>query len=280
MKLSQLNFFCAVVEQGSIAAAAEQLHRVPSNLTARLQELEAELGVKLFSRENRRLLPTPEGLLLYRHARGLLRQADEVGNLFAGAPARGLLRVGALEGALVSHLPARIARYRRQQPEVELHLRAGHSLLLERQLQDGELDLILSDGPVEHPLLTSRLAFREKLMLISPPNTAAPTAEALAGLELYTFGAACHYRRLVEQWLQASGVRPRAVLEIESYPAIFACVAAGAGFSCVPESLCRPQDGYRGFALPDLAISDIHFIWRKQQESALVDGFIQSIATD
>ncbi|WP_179140736.1 hypothetical protein [Chromobacterium haemolyticum] len=40
------------------------------------------------------------------------------------------------------------------------------------------------------------------------------------------------------------------------------------------------QDWGRGFALPDLAISDIHFIWRKQQESALVDGFIQSVVTD
>ncbi|MCR3845056.1 LysR family transcriptional regulator, partial [Pseudomonas aeruginosa] len=61
MKLSQLGFFCAVVERGTIAAAAEQLHCVPSNITTRLRELEGQLGVALFNRERNRLLVTPEG---------------------------------------------------------------------------------------------------------------------------------------------------------------------------------------------------------------------------
>ncbi|POC69892.1 LysR family transcriptional regulator, partial [Vibrio vulnificus] len=47
MKLSQLGFFCAVVERGTIAAAAEQLHCVPSNITTRLRELEGQLGIAL-----------------------------------------------------------------------------------------------------------------------------------------------------------------------------------------------------------------------------------------
>lgn len=76
MKLSQLGFFCAVVERGTIAAAAEQLHCVPSNITTRLRELEGQLGVALFNRERNRLLVTPEGRLLYRHATRLLALAD------------------------------------------------------------------------------------------------------------------------------------------------------------------------------------------------------------
>ncbi|MBF3041625.1 LysR family transcriptional regulator, partial [Pseudomonas aeruginosa] len=84
MKLSQLGFFCAVVERGTIAAAAEQLHCVPSNITTRLRELEGQLGVALFNRERNRLLVTPEGRLLYRHATRLLALADETAALFAG----------------------------------------------------------------------------------------------------------------------------------------------------------------------------------------------------
>ncbi len=52
MDLTQLRMFCCVAETGSVARAAEQMHRVPSNLTTRLRQLELELGADLFIREN------------------------------------------------------------------------------------------------------------------------------------------------------------------------------------------------------------------------------------
>ncbi|RRI32180.1 LysR family transcriptional regulator [Pseudomonas aeruginosa] len=284
MKLSQLGFFCAVVERGTIAAAAEQLHCVPSNITTRLRELEGQLGVALFNRERNRLLVTPEGRLLYRHARRLLALADETAALFAGDQAHGALRVGALDVALANHLPQRLARYRRESPGVELHIRPEHSLLLERLLMEGELDLIVTDGPIEHPLLASRLAFRERLLRVTPADLPAPTPEDLASLELYVFGHTCHYRRQVDRWLAESGIQPRATLEIESYPSLFACIEAGLGFACVPESfVAHMPSARRGFHAEPVAgldSSDIHFVWRKQQASPLIQGFIDSIGAD
>ncbi len=55
MDLTQLEMFNAVAEAGSITQAAAIVHRVPSNLTTRLRQLETELGVDLFIRENQRL---------------------------------------------------------------------------------------------------------------------------------------------------------------------------------------------------------------------------------
>lgn len=55
MDLTQLEMFNAVAEAGSITQAAAKVHRVPSNLTTRLRQLETELGVDLFIRENQRL---------------------------------------------------------------------------------------------------------------------------------------------------------------------------------------------------------------------------------
>ncbi|WP_029863915.1 LysR family transcriptional regulator, partial [Yersinia pestis] len=54
MDLTQLRMFCCVAETGSVARAAEQMHRVPSNLTTRLRQLELELGADLFIREKQR----------------------------------------------------------------------------------------------------------------------------------------------------------------------------------------------------------------------------------
>ena len=59
MDLTQLEMFNAVAEAGSITQAAAKVHRVPSNLTTRLRQLETELGVDLFIRENQRLRLSP-----------------------------------------------------------------------------------------------------------------------------------------------------------------------------------------------------------------------------
>ena len=153
--------------------------------------------------------------------------------------------------ALANHLPQRLARYRRESPGVELHIRPEHSLLLERLLMEGELDLIVTDGPIEHPLLASRLAFRERLLRVTPADLPAPTPEDLAGLELYVFGHTCHYRRQVDRWLAESGIQPRATLEIESYPSLFACIEAGLGFACVPESFVARMPSTRRVSMPN-----------------------------
>ncbi|MDU3303911.1 MAG: LysR family transcriptional regulator, partial [Enterobacter ludwigii] len=54
MDLTQLEMFNAVALTGSITQAAQKVHRVPSNLTTRIRQLEADLGVELFIRENQR----------------------------------------------------------------------------------------------------------------------------------------------------------------------------------------------------------------------------------
>ncbi len=61
MDLTQLEMFNAVAQTGSITQAAQKVHRVPSNLTTRIRQLEADLGVDLFIRENQRLRLSPAG---------------------------------------------------------------------------------------------------------------------------------------------------------------------------------------------------------------------------
>ncbi len=109
MKLSQLKYFCTVVEQKTIAAAARELHCVPSNVTLRLRELEESLGGELFFRDKNRLYVNPKGRLFYQQARDIVAQAERSKQLFAGEHQHGLLNLGALDFSLVSHLPARIA---------------------------------------------------------------------------------------------------------------------------------------------------------------------------
>ncbi|CUZ35312.1 HTH-type transcriptional regulator gltR [Serratia marcescens] len=198
MKLSQLKFFCTVVEHKTIAAAARELHCVPSNVTLRLRELEESLGGELFFRDKNRLYVNPKGRLFYQQARDIVAQAERSKQLFAGEHQHGLLNLGALDFSLVSHLPARIARLRRLQPHLHINVLSRDSLVLERMLIDSDLDLAITDGPIEHPLLASQKAFDERLVLLMPADAGEPDAATLAPLEFYTFSRECSFRLKVD----------------------------------------------------------------------------------
>ena len=95
--LDALQIFKAVVDFGGVTRAAAQLHRVPSNVTTRLKQLEEGLGTKLFHRHSRKLLLSTEGKLLLTYAEQLLRLSSEAELALRSGKPRGKLRIGTLE---------------------------------------------------------------------------------------------------------------------------------------------------------------------------------------
>lgn len=270
MKLSQLKFFCAVVEHKTIAAAARELHCVPSNVTLRIKELEDSLGGELFFRDKNRLYVTPKGRLFYQQAGEILALASRSQHLFAGRRPQGLLNLGALDFSLISHLPDRIAHLRRSQPQMQVNVLSRDSLVLERMLIDSELDLALTDGPIEHPLLASRVAFDERLVLLIPASVTQLDAATLAQLEFYTFSRECSFRLKIDHWLASRQLKPRMTLEMESYTSMAACVKAGCGVACIPGSLLPmilPSQALNVVEMGAEGVSNLYFVWRRHQLS-------------
>ena len=77
MDLVALQIFKTVAEQGGITRAAAALHRVQSNVTTRVKQLEERLGTKLFHRQGRRLVLSSEGKVLLDYADRMLRLSNE-----------------------------------------------------------------------------------------------------------------------------------------------------------------------------------------------------------
>ena len=94
MDLTQLEMFNAVAETGSITQAAAKVHRVPSNLTTRIRQLEADLGVDLFIRENQRLRLSPSGHNFLRYSQRILALVEEARMVVAGDEPQGLFSLG------------------------------------------------------------------------------------------------------------------------------------------------------------------------------------------
>src|SRR5437764_10682437 len=97
MDLAELKIFKAVAEQGGITKAAAALHRVQSNVTTRVKQLEDRLGAKLFHRQGRKLVLSSEGQVLLAYADRLLRLSSEAQAAIKGHAPHGLFKLGALE---------------------------------------------------------------------------------------------------------------------------------------------------------------------------------------
>lgn len=238
MELEDLHIFRCVVREGGVTRAASRLHRVPSNVTTRIKQLEERLGVALFRREGRALALTDPGRSLLGHAERLLQLADAAEQELRSGAVRGGLRLGSLESAAGARLPPVLSAFHARYPDVAIELQTGTTGALLRLLERFEVEAAFVSEPFEPGRFSSRPAFEEELVLITARGAAAPRRAAdLSRQTLVAFPHGCSYRRRLLEWLAEGGAGAPRVLDLGSYHAIVACVAAGTGVAIVPSQV-------------------------------------------
>lgn len=146
MNLKQLRYFCAIVDAGSAASAAERLFVASSAISMQLTQLEAHVGGELFDRSRRPMELTPLGQFLYPRAKEMLHQMsrlDEDAQGLAGGR-RGWLGIGFVRSTLFSILPRTVQRFRALYPEVQLDLVEMLTEYQPVQLRSGHIHIGLS----------------------------------------------------------------------------------------------------------------------------------------
>jgi DNA-binding transcriptional LysR family regulator len=251
---AELEIFRAVANERSVIRAARSLDRVPSNVTTRIQHLEEELGTPLFSRQNKRMELTPEGQRFLLYAERLLATAEEARQSLRQDVAQGLLRVGSMESAAASRLPKPLMAFHAENPLVKLEVTTGSTNELVNKVLERRLDCAIvahpNEGPHseiswerEYPELEGSYLFSEKLMLIAPPGfRRAHRKQAKTSVTtVAAFSKGCTYRNCAEEWITSQvGTAPSkawSILDVSSYYAILACVAAGSAVGFLPQSV-------------------------------------------
>lgn len=267
-ELADLVLFKAVAEAGGVTRAAQRLHRVQSNVTARVKRLESHLGVPLFVRARRGMSLTPEGRRLLDYADRLLSLADEATADLSARPPRGRLHIGAMESTAAVHLPRVLSRLHTQYPGLEVQLVTGTSGALLEQVRVGELSAAFVAALTVEAGLVGDPVFVERLVLVTPASSSRRFDVAtLAGKTLIAFGPGCTYRSCIEQWLASKRVRPPRVFEVASYHAMLACVSAGVGYAVVPRSVLlasRAQGALRAHRLAERSWRITTWLVRRQ----------------
>lgn len=279
MELSQLRIFQAVAETGSVTRAAELLHRVPSNLSTRLRQLEEQLGVELFHRERQRLQLSPAGKVLLDYAARMLALHDEAFAAVQGGQPAGEFILGSMYSTAAIHLPALLARYHKTYPAVNLQVQTAPSGELLEGLLAGRLDAALLDGPLSLSGLDGVPLCEETLVMITEPDhPPVRSARDVAGRPVFTFRKGCSYRMRLEAWYAHDHAAMGRAMEIESYQSMLACVVAGSGVALMSQSMLDSLPGRENVAAHRLQSpfdqATTWLVWRRGMRGANLDAWV------
>ncbi|MDQ2990627.1 MAG: LysR family transcriptional regulator [Pseudomonadota bacterium] len=240
-RLKPLRAFCQTARLGSVSRAAEALYVSQPAITLQLQALERELGIKLFERSGRRLVPTREGDTLYALARPLVEGIDGLDAAFRdqlhGLDA-GELDVAAGSSTILYLLPGIVEAFRQRQPDVRLRMHnvtgASGLDLLRSDAVDFAVGSML-DVPAD---LTYAPVYRFEPMLITPLDHPLAHKPELTLKDLSPYGLILPPQRLttyrmVDLVFQRNRVPYTVALEVGGWEVIKQYVAMGLGISIV-----------------------------------------------
>lgn len=267
----QLAFLAALADERHFGRAARACHVTQPTLSARLKQLEDELGTALIVRGHRFEGFTAEGERVLVHARRVLAELDELrGELTSGSPLNGRFSIGVVPSALPELVPL-LRRLRENFPQLSLRIRELATSALAQGLEDGQLDLVV--GFPDAPAMAGfacRPLYRELPVVVANPEYF-PLPEQLGWQQLGNYPLVLltpemQQRRRLNQRLELYGIQPRLVLEANSVAALRTMLDAGCGVSVLSEGWLQASLGQGLVARPlDDEGQRVGLLWRAEQ---------------
>ncbi|MFS2050249.1 LysR family transcriptional regulator [Variovorax sp. Varisp41] len=291
LEIRHLRYFRAVAEELSFTRAADRLHIAQPPLSQQIRQLEEELGVQLIDRDNRPVRLTEAGTLLLERAVAIMSQfdaaVDDVRRIGRGHS--GKLAIGFAGSAMYSVLPDVLNAFRDRYPEVELSFSELLAAEIAEALSRRSIDVGFSrPGLPPDPSIEQRLLITEPLMAAVPTRHPLAARATIPVEELHGQAAVLYPRHprpsLTDLILHALGERG-IVLELKegarNMQTALGLVAAGAGISFVPASVCgHGRSGVRFVGIePQVLTSPMTVVWRKDHASVALKNFLQIVET-
>ncbi|MDO9454798.1 LysR family transcriptional regulator [Nocardioides sp.] len=244
LSLHQLRCFLATYEHGSLTAAADELGYAQPSVSEQVRALETSLGVQLFRRVGRGVVPTTVADTLRPHAEKVLAAVEEAREAVQSVKAfeTGTIRFGMFGVARLYAGAGLIADVLGRYPGVRVELVGQNSTEVAEDLRRGRLEAaMLAVSGVESEGITITPVAREELVYISAdptrltsPVTARRLAEASLVMPETTWRAEDSTRILLRQMLHETGRNPQTRIEVEDVETAVELVGLGLADSVIP----------------------------------------------
>lgn len=237
---------------GTFRAAAERLNTTQPAISARVREIEEQLGVALFRREGRQMVLTARGRDLVREVEPLCAGFERALTRASGfAGVAGVVRVGAGEIAAAGCLPGFVRDVERDLPGVTLEVELDLTTRMVQQLMAGRSDLVFLAGPVASPGLRTAPIGAVALVFAASAATAAVIGQSDAPLPIWALPASSPLHAVTRECLAQTGLAARAVATCDNVRTLIDIVLAGGGAAVMPEMMARAD--LAGGALVEIA---------------------------
>lgn len=238
MDVRFLKSLVAVVEAGSIAAAARRESRTAAAISQRVQALERLLGCTLLLRTAHAARPSDQCLLILPKIRAIIELAQDLQSDLHPDGLAGELTIGAISTALTGVLPTLIERLALAAPDLKLKITPGDSKSLYEKVLAGELDAaILVRPPFQPPKALALVVLKvEPLILVAPAAYAGQSLETLLRVHPFIrYDARSWGGQIAQRYLDEHAIEPNVLCELDALETIVMLVAQGMGVSLVPQ---------------------------------------------
>ena len=257
--LKDLRLFVCAADEGSLTRAAERQHLSLAAASTRIKSLEAQSGQALLYREARGVRLTPPGEAFLHHARGVLRQIDQLRfdlQEYSGG-LRGHVRVFANTTAVTDFLPEILPGFLSRNPRVNIDLQENPNTEIARGVLDGRADIGIVAGQVDLLGLQAIHFSTDRLVLVTAKNHPFARQKSIAfadTLDEDAIGMNQHstLQTFLAQVTEKLGKPLKLRIQLSSFDAMCRMIGAGVGVGIVPESAARRNRDAMGLALIEL----------------------------
>jgi DNA-binding transcriptional LysR family regulator len=284
VSLRQLEYFVAVVDDGSFTTAAARLHVSQPGLSHQIQALERQLGGPLLERLSRGVRLTPAGRTMLPHARASLAHAERARTaaLRASGIDAGELHVGTLFSISVGILPTALRAWRARYPDVQVRLvefRRSDDLIA--AMQAGQADVAVGPTPTDWAGPVRDIG-AEEFVVVASPETVLPGTPPTVRISDLADQQWVHYTPpsgladVLEAACAQAGFQPHAAVRTEQSASALNLARAGLGIALLPSNVIPPQfDGIIHY--PDPPVLRPLSVYTRVRPDPITAAFVDAI---
>jgi DNA-binding transcriptional LysR family regulator len=231
-----------VARSGSVALAAERLHKTPSAVSQQLHRLAEATGATLFERRGRGLALSQVGQQALPAITALFDQAEALFGLLSDLSGTGvtLLRIAASDYIGRALLVPVLRRLSSGGTPVHFEITTAHSEEALRRLERGEVDLAIVSVAGEQPSLSARTLFEQPFLWVMPRRSPRRSVdERLAREPVLRLAPGSVGRKLLDRYLEERRLQPISTIDVPSVSLLLAYATGGLGIGLAPALACR-----------------------------------------
>ncbi len=282
--IRELKTLLMVAKEGTFAAAGSKIGLTQAAVSAQMQRLEEELGLKLFDKVGRSSELNATGRQILEQSKDIIERYNALGTSTDSNVGELTLKLGAISSTQRSGLPTILKHYFQIQPNVRIKVLPGVSIKLVDLVDSGELSMavtILPPFPLHADLIWRPLVSEPYVCVVPNGCNVQDWRTALKTLPFIRYDRSSFGGRQVDRFLQREAIEVQDKCEADELEALIGLVAAGTGAALIPRAFdfAPWQDAIKELSLDSHTFyREVGLVYpRNQQHSAPIADLIKTI---